>query len=138
MTLIELLAVTLLLGGSCVIGATALSRTLRHDPVLTFHQRLPDLWSRCRDLARTHGGGELELSSHRLFFRGRRGEQQEFLVPMDLALAWLGEDGKSSIRSVSFDSSGQSVDVRLRLTSQAQTYHCLISGLTGAISRLNQ
>jgi prepilin-type N-terminal cleavage/methylation domain-containing protein len=129
-TLIELLAVVVVLGLAAGIGIPPLVRLAGGTPLERACALLRDGDARARMLARGTGRElAFELDAGGMRCRAAR-EPLEALLPEGVSAEWLATDGQP-LRTLTIDSRGRSRDLSLRLRAVGASRRFHLLGLSG-------
>jgi prepilin-type N-terminal cleavage/methylation domain-containing protein len=130
-TLLELLAVILILGMLTVLAGPILLRRLRPDPLGTASTGLRQAEAEIRRLA-VGSGARLDLRVDGLEWRGPAGLAVAYRCPATVAVSWRGVEPAVPLSTLTIDDHGRSPDMMVTIASGAATATWLVSGLSGA------
>lgn len=139
LTLIELLAVILLLGlvaGSAIVNLGSMDGSARMEE--TAHQ-IRQLDRAARQLARTEGAAIIARRNKALVLQQpRTGESaRQFTAADGIEIQLHGTD-EQLLDAIAYDASGRSADLRIAITNGEWTRSFIIHGLTGAVEEIRE
>ncbi|MBA3938949.1 MAG: type II secretion system protein [Planctomycetes bacterium] len=130
-TLVELLAVVLILGMLTVLAGPILVRRLQVDPVAAASEGLRQAQAEVRRLA-VGSGARLSLRSDGLEWRGPAGLGVAYHCPDGVAVQWRGLAPALPMADLVIDARGRSGDVLVTISKGPARATWVISGLSGA------
>jgi prepilin-type N-terminal cleavage/methylation domain-containing protein len=137
-TLIELLAVLVILGVVTALGLGGLAAADTSSKRQSFDSALRDLDAKARLLARMHGAVVVEFEEAQIHVRERTSLATRWNLPIpdDAQVLAHSLDG-SQLQSVLIDAAGRTMDVRITRHWGDLSRHWSLEGFTGTWTREN-
>jgi prepilin-type N-terminal cleavage/methylation domain-containing protein len=137
-TLIELLAVLVILGVVTALGLGGLAAADSTSKRQSLDSALRDLDAKARLIARMRGAVIFEFDDTQIRVRERNSSETQWILPIpgDAQVLAHSLDG-SQVQSILIDAAGRSMDVRITRRWGDLSRHWSLEGLTGRWSQEN-
>ena len=133
-TLVEVLAIVVILGLTAMITGPSLARSFAGDPVNETVQQLSQAWLQAR-MAALDVGGVLECTAGRMRFVATGGRAEEYPLDSRVQVTWRGTIPAGSPARIIIDRKGRCVDLRVDLRYGTTSTTIQLSGLSGSSRR---